>query len=118
MVPQVTSANCSYSPQDVSCAFSAHNFVIEMVYMTRVCVSVRASTHPTLRTLSSSGGMHNHPTPSSRTPFRLFRPSQPPDPRPHPFRPDHKIDPLIPPRQRSAKGARRSPLHHDRVHYW
>jgi hypothetical protein len=42
-------------------------------------MSVRASTHPMLRTLSSSGRMYNHPTPSLQTPFRLFRLSPPRD---------------------------------------
>jgi hypothetical protein len=67
-----------------------------MVYMTHACV-----------TLLSSGGMHNYPTPSSQTAFRLFRLSQPPDPLrvPYPLRPIHKIDLLIPPRQRSVNGA-------------
>ena len=95
---------------------NANNLVIEMVYMTHVCVSVRASTHPTLHTLLSSGGMHSHPTSSSEIPFRLFHLSQPPDPA-H-LRPNHKIDLLILPRQRSVKGVHQSLPHHDRVHYW
>src|SRR6266852_8115362 len=119
MVTQATSASCSYSFQDMSCMINANNFTIEMVYMTHVCVSARASTHPTLQTpLLSSGGVPNHPKPSSETPFRLFRLSQPPDRIPHLLRPDHKIDPLIPPRQRNVKGIRQSLPHHDRVRYW
>jgi len=58
-----------------------------MVYVTQVCMGVRASTHPILRMPSSSGGMRNHPTPSLQTPFRL---SQPPDLLPHPRPPNHK----------------------------
>jgi len=71
--------------------------MIEMVYMTHVCVSVCTSMHPMLQTLLSSGGMHNHLTPSPQTPFHLFRLSQPLDPL------RHLPDPLIPPRRRCVK---------------
>jgi len=86
-----------------------------MVYMTPGYVNARARPFPMIRTLSSSGGTHNHPMLLSETLSRPFHLSPLPDPRLH--HQSRKLSPPAPQRQRGAKSVHQSPPRRARARY-